>query len=183
MPTHTSSASSPTIFLISGPVGVGKTTLTRRLALHRKAALISGDALFNPLENVSALSWDDRLQLTWQNMLYITKQYLKKGLDVVIDFVVEEELEWFYQELKQFCDAQGLEFTMQYLVLMTDPKTLIERLNRRGDGKHLHRAVSLLTKLGNDKRNKPYQCYTTGRTPAELVSISMLEKFAYPPKE
>jgi gluconate kinase len=172
-----------TIFLISGPLGVGKTTLTRRLASHRKAALIDGDSLFGPLENVASLSWSERLELTWQNILSITRKYLKKNMDIVIDFVVESELEWFYQELNQFAQTNQADFSMQYLVLMTDSKTLIERLNMRGDGKYLHRSLSLLTKLGNDPKNKPYLCHTTGRTPAELVSISMLEKFQYPPKK
>jgi gluconate kinase len=173
----------PTIFLISGPLGVGKTTLTRRLASHRKAALIDGDSLFTPLENVKDLSWDDRLQLTWQNILSITRRYLKKNMDIVIDFVVEDELEWFYEELTQFAQTNNVDFDMQYLVLMTDPKTLIERMNMRGDVEQLHRALSLLTKLSNDPKNEPYICHTTGRSPAELVSISMLEKFQYPPKK
>jgi gluconate kinase len=173
----------PTIFLISGPLGVGKTTLTRRLASHRKAALIDGDSLFAPLENVADLNWQDRLDLTWQNILSITRRYLKKNMDVVIDFVIEDELEWFYKELTQFAETNNVDFDMQYLVLMTDPKTLIERLNMRGDGKFLHRSLSLLTKLSNDPKNEPYMCHTTDRSPAELVSISMLEKFQYPPKK
>ena len=174
--TAQTSQNIPTIFLISGPLGVGKTTLTRRLATQRKAGLINGDALFTPLKQISTLGWEKGLRITWKNILNITTQYLDNGLDVVIDFTVQDELKWFVKELKK----HGTPFDLRYIVLLTDSKTLLSRLEKKkGSKQFVESALSSLTALSKDPLNKPYVCHTTGRTPSELVAICLLEKFKY----
>lgn len=87
-----------TVYLISGPLGVGKTTVTR--ALHKTlsdSVLIEGDMFLHALAGRDELPWEKKLELSWQEILAHTKEGVQENHVVVIDFVVEEELPWFYK--------------------------------------------------------------------------------------
>lgn len=147
------------IYLISGPLGVGKSSLCKEICKRVKNCIrLNGDALFNPLGNTQMLSWEEKLELTWKNLIYLTKSYLDKDLSVAIDFVVEEELEWFAQQLS-IHDVQ-----LHYVVLLANEKTLEARLNKRSEPQYLSRSVVLLDKLQTDLRHQQYLLDTNGMT-------------------
>ncbi|WP_207953406.1 hypothetical protein [Paenibacillus agricola] len=37
-------------------------------------------------------SWEERLSLTWENILALTRNFIHHNLNVIIDFVVEDDL-------------------------------------------------------------------------------------------
>lgn len=138
-----------TIYIISGPLGVGKTSVSNKLvSMIEQCVLIDGDSLFLPLEMVRSLSWKNRLKVTWKNILSITRNYVNKNFNVVIDFVVEDELGWFLKNIS------NLEVVVKYVALITDEKTITSRLKKRGGLKYLDRSLLLLKKIEKTVNSK-----------------------------
>lgn len=161
-----------TIYIISGPLGVGKTSVSNKLvSMIEECALIDGDSLFLPLEAVSSLSWENRLEVTWKNILSITKNYVNKNFNVVIDFVVKDELEWF---LKQTSD---LDVVIKYVALITDEKTITRRLKKRGGLKYLDRSLKLLKKIKKTVNSK--HLHDTTNKSVSQIAKDVLNKDKY----
>ena len=155
-----------TIFIISGPLGVGKTTVSKKVVdTLKEGVLIEGDTLLHALNSINRLSWEEKLALTWKNLASISRNLIKRDLDVVIDFVVEEELEWFRNEVLD------LAVKVSYFVLLADESTIIGRLKKRGDIKYWDRSKDLLEKFKNDPRNRDNIVDTTGKSVDEVVEI------------
>lgn len=153
-----------TIYLISGPLGVGKTSLSKKVAKEvRDCARIDGDVLFLALEKVEKISWEKRLEITWSNILSITRKYVENDLDVVIDFVVEGELERFCQ------NVSDLDVIVKYIVLITDEETIKLRLLKKGEIQYLKRSIVLLKKLQADPANEQYLYDTSNETVSQVV--------------
>jgi hypothetical protein len=107
--------------------------------------------------------WEERLSLTWKNILALTRNFIQHNLNVIIDFVVEDELDWF---CKQISD---LNVRVKYVVLRADKEKLIERLTIRGDIDSLERSLFLLNKMEKSSSNNSYIYDTTLKQPAEIV--------------
>ncbi|OCA87849.1 hypothetical protein A8F94_08395 [Bacillus sp. FJAT-27225] len=157
-----------TIYLISGPVGVGKSTTSLTLAQTLKnCVLIEGDNILKMLEYGAETEWEDRLRITWDNILSITRNFLVNGYNIVIDFVVEEELEWFCRNLSD------LPVTLNYVVLTAEKEQLFERIRMRGDSDSIERSLCLLNKLTSTPSNRPFLLKTTYKSTAEIVETIM----------
>ncbi|WP_017437823.1 AAA family ATPase [Saccharococcus caldoxylosilyticus] len=153
-----------TIYIISGPCGVGKSTVAKELSRNLKhAALISGDDIMFMIEKGYAPPWEEWLSITWKNILSLTRNFVQHDLNVVIDCVVESELEWFCQHISD------LNIPIKYIVLIASEDKLIERLNKRGDDHLIDRSLFLLKKLGSSAGNKKYIYDTTHKQSSEIV--------------
>ncbi|MFM9278186.1 AAA family ATPase [Paenibacillus jiagnxiensis] len=142
---------SSVVYLISGPLGVGKSTVSKELANSMKqCTLIEGDLLLHVYRGENEPPWEERLQLAWLNITAVTRNFLRNGFNVVIDFVVEEELEWFCDQLLD------LDVTVYYAVLYAEPDTLAARLRQRGDEQYIDRSLFLRNKLMASPDNEPF---------------------------
>ncbi|WP_020619270.1 AAA family ATPase [Paenibacillus daejeonensis] len=166
------------VYLISGPLGVGKSTVSKALADSRKqGVLVEGDLLLHVYRGETEPTWEERLRLAWLNIAAVTRNFVGNGLDVVIDFVVEEELPWFLDQLSD------LEVTFHYVVLHATPDTLAARLHQRGDVQYLDRSLFLLNKLTTSPANQPFLLDTEQKKPGELVEkIVHSERFRVQPE-
>ncbi|TDF89719.1 hypothetical protein E1757_34505 [Paenibacillus piri] len=152
------------IYLISGPLGVGKSTTSKELARYiKQCVLIEGDKLLHMFKGESQPSWEERLNLTWENILALTRNFIVNDLNVVIDFVVEDELDWF---CKQISD---LNVELRYIILRADKDKLTERLNMRGDIDSLDRSLFLLNKMESSPSNNQFIYDTTLKQPKEIT--------------
>lgn len=152
------------IYLISGPLGVGKSTTSKELARNVKnCVLIEGDVLLHMFKGELQHSWEERLSITWENILDLTRNFIQNDLNVIIDFVVEDELDWFCKHLSD------LNVRLKYVALIADKEKLIERLSRRGDIDSLERSLFLLNKMQMSHSNNKFIYDTTLKQPAETV--------------
>ncbi|CAM3565082.1 AAA family ATPase [Paenibacillus lupini] len=153
------------VYLISGPLGVGKSTTTKELARNvGQCVLIEGDVLLDMLNNELSLSWEERLRLTWENILALTRNSLQHDLNVVIDFVVEEELDWFCKHLSDLKNV-----SLKYVVLKAAKEKIIERLITRGDIDSLERSLFLLNKMESSPSTNKFSYDTTLKQLSETV--------------
>ncbi|WP_370872345.1 AAA family ATPase [Paenibacillus zeirhizosphaerae] len=158
------SKESAVVYLISGPLGVGKSTVSKALAdTMKQCTLIEGDLLLHVYRGDTEPPWEERLRLAWFNITAVTRNFLRHGFKVVIDFVVEEELDWFCGQLSD------LDVTLYYAVLYAEPDTLAARLHQRGDEQYIERSLFLRNKLMASPANGPFLLNTDLKRPEELV--------------
>ncbi|MBW5444453.1 AAA family ATPase [Cohnella sp. CFH 77786] len=149
-----------TVYIISGPAGVGKSTTSQRLVKElNRSAYISGDDVSLIPVNGRGKPWLDKdtLDLTWKNILSITKNLLDYEYDVIIDYVAfPKEVQWLSQELID------RDIRIVYVVLLVDKETIIFRDQlrpvefRMGD-----RSLILLTEFENEvELMDRYKLYT-----------------------
>jgi len=115
----------PTVYILSGPAGVGKSTTSRALVRTLKdSAYISGDYVSHMHVNGRQKPWESKLELSliWNNILSLTQNFVSNGIDVVVDYVTfPEEAYWLRDRLKE------LSVNVVYTVLWVDPETLLNR--------------------------------------------------------
>ncbi|WP_078382606.1 AAA family ATPase [Sutcliffiella halmapala] len=154
-----------TIYIISGPCGVGKSTLSKELARSiKKSALIKGDDFLSMYEDGSEPPWEEKITIMWKNILSLTQTFIQHDFHVIIDTVVENELEWFCKHFSY------LNIKIKYIVLRADANILIERLNKRGDPYLIERSLFLLNQLEHSPSNEKHLFDTSHKQPAEILN-------------
>ena len=172
----------PGIFFISGPCGCGKTTLADAYAKHlarqgqKTVYVIHGDDFhrgftepdskpdFFPEGRASdQVLWEDILRFNWDCIIATADRALRQDLDVVIDYVIEDELPRV-QAL-----AVKYHVALYYIVLTADADEIERRIRRRGDTDMIARALFLKEKLEGLPENQGHLYNNTGKTPEEVI--------------
>lgn len=179
------------IYFFSGPCGCGKTTLANAYAKYlvnkngrKQVYLIHGDdfhAGFIEADNKGdffvngqasdVLLWNDILKFNWDCILTIARKALDKGIDVVIDYVIEEELP-LVQKLAEEYDAM-----LYYVVLTASQDTIRQRITERGDVDMIERALFLKNKLDHMPENQGHLFDNTGKKVEQEVEELEMERF------
>ena len=161
---------------ISGPCGCGKSTLARELAarLAQRGAngqvyLVQGDAFHRGFVEAAApdsaplLAWPEILRFNWRCILDTADKALSAGLDVIVDYVVEDE--W------PLLQALGARYgaALHRVVLTASEEAIRLRLADRGDPQLTDRALFLRQKLSAMPENQPYLLDNTHLSPAETA--------------
>lgn len=178
------------IILISGPCGCGKSTFTNIYARHlvslsgKQVYVIHGDDFhagfvepedkgdfFVDGEASDFVHWEEILQFNWDCILATAGRALKLNMDVLIDYVVEEELPRV-QELAKLYQAE-----LYYLVLVTGEDEIEKRIRQRGDIDLIERAKFLKRKLEALSENQGHLYDNTGKSPEDMVEEIELEEY------
>lgn len=163
------------IYIISGPYGVGKSTLSRALAREMdKVVLIEGDRIKSMFVGKEPLPREKQRSLLWKNILSLTKNCIENNMNVIVDYVVRSELQWFCKHISE------LDVKIYYVVLRADKETLIRRLNKRGDDFLIQGSLHLLDHLEKGLSNKNHLYDTTNKQPVEIITDlkSRFEQFS-----
>jgi len=117
------------VYIVSGPAGVGKSTTSSALVnALQNSAYISGDQVSHMHIQGRQKPWQSESEqsLIWSNILSLTQNFVRQGIDVVIDYVTfPNEVYWLKDKLKD------LTANVIYVVLWTDPDTLLKRDQER----------------------------------------------------
>ncbi len=152
------------VYIFSGPCGVGKSTVTKGLVRRmERVVLIEGDQLHSMFIGEEQPSWNEQLSIVWENILLLTKNFLANKLTIVIDYVVEDELKWFCEQLLVE------QVKIYYVVLRADEEALVKRLTYRGDKYLIKRSLLLLNQLENDEANKRHLYDATSKKPNKII--------------
>ncbi|RFB18926.1 AAA family ATPase [Bacillus sp. HNG] len=163
------------IYIISGPYGVGKSTVTKALAREMENVVrIEGDLIKSMYVGKTPLPREKQRSLLWKNILSITKNCIENNMNVMIDYVVRNELQWFCKHFS------NLDVKIYYVVLRADGETLIKRLNKRGHGYLIQGSLYLLDHLEKGLPNKNHLYDTTNKLPIEIITDlqSRFEQFS-----
>jgi gluconate kinase len=138
-----------TVYIISGPAGVGKSTTSQKLVQElQRSAYISGDDISHIPVNGRGKPWIDKdtLALTWRNISSLTTNLLDYKFDVVIDYVAfPREVKWLLQKLS------GRELRVVYVVLLVNKETIVFRDRLRPKENQMgERSLILLEEFEND---------------------------------
>lgn len=180
----------PGIFFISGPCGCGKTTFADAYAKHlacqgqKTVYVIHGDDFhqgftepdnkpdFFPDGQASDLVlWEDILRFNWDCIIATADRALQQELDVVIDYVIEDELPRVQALAGKYHAA------LYYIVLTADAKEIERRIRRRGDTDMIARALFLKEKLEGLPENQGHLYNNTGKTPEDMIREIVPERY------
>ncbi len=180
------------IIFISGPCGCGKSTFADVYAKHlvrqenKTVYVIHGDdfhaGFVEPEDKPDffvnglpgdAVLWEDILRFNWECIIDTADKVLQRGMDVVIDYVMETEMPRV-QAL-----AERHQAGLYYIVLTADADEIERRIRARGDVDLIERARFLKGKLDALPMNRGHLYDNTGRSPEEMAADISLEDFAF----
>ena len=160
------------VYIISGPPGVGKSTVSKELAYSfDKSAVIEGDMIYLMIKSGLVAPWEDDgfyMDLFWDNIISLTNNFLDRGLTVVIEYVIfEDQLKKIATFLKE------KQIGLKYCVLMAEEKTLKDR---DGSRKEIERVGNLSIQarsefLAKNKEKEKHFLYTDDLDVKETVGI------------
>ena len=180
----------PKIILISGACGCGKTTFADAYARHlvrqehKTVYLIHGDDFhrgfiepedkgdfFVDGQASDQVLWEDILRFNWDCIIATAGRALRQGTDVVIDYVVEEEL----PRVKELAKEHQAE--LYYIVLTADAEEIMRRIRERGDTDLVERALFLKKKLETMPENRGHLYNNTGRSIEDMIRDMIPEQY------
>lgn len=132
------------LYVITGPAGVGKSTISRGIADKlEKSCLIEGDDVYHLVKGGYVSPWleGNHLDLFWENSLSLIKNSLSRGYDVVFNYILDKD------DVKRI-KKQFENIDIKFVVLMVDEKTIVERDNlREEDCRMGERSLILLQEM------------------------------------
>ena len=177
------------IFFISGACGCGKTTFADAYAAHlvrtehKTVYMIHGDhfqdgfvkpeqGFFNGSRAADPVLWEDILRFNWDCILTTADRALQQGMDVVIDYVIEDEM----PRVRELAEKHHA--GLYYIVLTADAGEIEKRIRERGDTDLVERALFLKKKLEALPENQGHLYNNTGKSTEDVIREIDPEQYA-----
>ncbi len=161
------------LYIITGPSGVGKSTVSRKIAnLKNKSVLIEGDDIYHQVVGGYVQAWKkgNHLSTFWKVCINIIRIYLEEDYDVVFNYIVTPAV------LKQL-QNEFKNYSIKFIVLLVDENTLILRDKERSEDCQMkERCITLLKSFKNNNYNEKNILDTSNISIDEAVSIIENEK-------
>ncbi len=180
----------PKIIFISGACGSGKSTFTDALARHlvhqdhKIVYVIHGDDFHSGFREPEEkddffvngqasdqLLWESILRFNWDCIITTAQRALQDNLDVVIDYVIEDEL----PRVRELAEKNRV--PLYYIVLTADAEEIERRIRERGDVDLIERALFLKKKLENMPENQGHIYDNTRKKPEDVIRDIRLEQY------
>lgn len=141
------------LYVIAGPSGVGKNSISRRLAeLKEKSVLIEGDNIYRQVIGGYISPWEEgnHLDIFWEICINTIDIYLNAGYDVIFNHVMSpDDLCVLKMHFKKF----GIKFA----AIMYDKKALVSSdILRSAHCQMYNRCIDLLNEFKNCNYGKKY---------------------------
>jgi len=179
------------IYFFSGPCGCGKSTLAEAFAKHlvngggrKQVYLIHGDDFHQGFVETDAkgdffvdgqaadtVAWEEILRFNWECIIDVADKALSRGLDVVIDYVIETELPL----VKTLAKKHGA--LLHYVVLTASEEVIRRRITLRGDVDLIDRAIFLKHELETMPENQGHLLDNTDLTVEDEITGAGDERF------
>lgn len=146
------------LYIITGPAGVGKSTISKLVANHSlKSALIEGDEIYHMVKAGYVQAWKDgnHLEVFWKNIISLINNFLNDGYDVVFNYIINKNT------LKILKD-NFKNYDVRFIVLLTNEEEIIRRDNlREEDCRMGERSIILLNQFKEQNFEEKYILDTT----------------------
>ena len=157
-----------TLYIITGPAGVGKSTISKELAIRsKKSALIEGDDIYHQVISGYVPAWEEgnHMETFWKVCINTIKIYLEDGFDVVFNYIVTPEN-------IQLIKSSIQNYNIKFIVLLTDESTLLSRDKQRPiDCQMNERCLTLLNNFKNRKYSPNNILDTTNLSVDETLNL------------
>ncbi len=155
-------------FIISGPPGVGKSTVSMELAKKlKKSVYIDGDMLYHQVIGGYSSPWEENNHLTiiYEVLVNITNIYLRYGYDVIIDYYLDYESYLSIQ--KKICVND-----INFYALSADTKTIVNRDSHRKNNKIMgNRVIDAIKEISESNIPEKYVIDTTYMSVDDVVLL------------
>ena len=159
------------LYVITGPAGVGKSTISRKIAeASSKSALIEGDDLYAQIVGGYVDPWKEGnyLDTFWKLSLSSIRIYLEDGFDVVFNYIISPgQLDMIR---KEFSDHE-----VRFTVLLVDEETIIERDKRRPEEYQMNERCTILLNEFKDHNYPENFILDTSHLTADETAALVLE--------
>lgn len=146
-----------TIYFVTGPAGVGKSTVSLEIAKSlNKSVLLEGDDFYHQVVSGYVQVWKDgnHLGIFWKVCIDTINNYLNAGYDVVFNYIISKDK---LEELKKVFKATKVKF----ICLLVSEETLKERDKLRPEDCQMkERCVILLNNFLNYGFEEKHILYT-----------------------
>ena len=158
----------PNLYIITGPAGVGKSTISRKLAQSiNKSVLIEGDDIYHQVIGGYIQAWKkgNHLDTFWKVCISAIKIYLDDGFDVIFNYIITpKNLDLIKTTITNY--------NIKFILLLADESTLLSRDNERPiDCQMNERCLTLLNDFKNGDYNSKHILDTSNLSVDETVSI------------
>ena len=140
------------LFIITGPSGIGKSTVSNALASKlARCAIVEGDDIYNQVVSGAVKPWlkGNHLDVMWKNCIAITKNYLDAGIDVIFNYIVHKEN--LVMLKKAFAN-----YEIHFILMMANKETIIARDEGRDEDVQVHRTEEHIKNYKKDGYDKKF---------------------------
>ena len=156
------------LYIITGPSGVGKSTISKKLAENsNKSVLIEGDFIYSQVISSYVSAWKEgnHLDVFWEVCLNSIETYLSYGYDVVFNYIVAPSVITKMQD-------RFKEYNTKLVILLTDEETILKRDSQRPEDCQMkERCIILLNSFKSKNYTTQNILDTTNLSVDETVAI------------
>ncbi len=165
------------LYVITGPCGVGKSTITNMIAKNlESSAVIEGDDIYHMVISGYVSPWKDHdnkyTNLLWDNALELISNFINKDISVIFNYII------YPDRLKQITDKfkDNKSLIIKFVVLTTDEKTIRERDKLRPEDCQMgDRSIVVLNEFKEKGYDTKYILDTSNISPEDTTTFILNE--------